>query len=307
MRKAFSLVEVLVVVSIMASLVALLLPAVQASREAARSVACHNNLKQMGISIQLHEQSLGHLPGAGWGSSWTGDADLGSGSRQPGSWIFSILPYADGANIHSIASDGNPSAITDDQKSGAVRASKISISILVCSSRRNEGTGPLASENIWNMDYTEHVSKTDYSINGGDTVVRWGQGPDPDSALEGRGFQDMKSSTGVAHQASQLKFEHMRDGLSNTYLVGEKRICRLDDTQDDQGALFGADLDTSRWTQEQPAIDSDEPGMNFGSSHPSSFGMLMCDGSVQSISYEVNSETHSRLGNRKDGLIAAIE
>jgi prepilin-type N-terminal cleavage/methylation domain-containing protein len=306
MRKAFSLVEVLVVVSIISALMALLIPAVQAARESARAVSCHNNLKQLGVAFHLHEQSMGRLPGAGWGSSWTGDADLGAGSRQPGSWIFSLLPYMDHRNIHILASDGSPESITDEQKSKAADASKTPIDILICSSRRGQGKGPLAADNIWNMDYTESVSKTDYSVNAGDTVVLWGQGPDPASAASGSGFEDMTSSTGVAHQASQLKFDHIRDGLSNTYLAGEKRIDRLDETQDDQGALFGADVDTARWTEDAPGIDSNEPGANFGSAHPSSFGMLTCDGSVRSVSYEIDRETHSRLGNRKDGQVAQV-
>ncbi len=301
-RKAFSLVEILVVVSIISTLVGLLLPAVQMARESSRVVACKNNLKQLGLAVQLHEQSLGHLPGAGWGTAWTGDPDRGSGSKQPGSWIFSILPYMECKEIHVMASDGDPSAITDAQKSGAAESARSPISIVTCPSRRSSSTSPMAAETVWNMDYSDSVSKTDYSINSGDTVVRWGQGPNPTSPT----FQDMASSTGVAHQASQLKFDHIRDGMSNTYLAGEKRICRLDNTQDDQGALFGADLDTTRWTQEPPAIDGDEPGMNFGSAH-NVLAMLMCDGSVKGISYEIDPETHSRLGNRKDGKIASIE
>lgn len=299
-RKAFSLVEVLVVVSITSALIGMLLPALQMAREAARVASCKSNLKQLGLAIQLHEQSLGHLPGAGWGTAWTGDPDMGSGSKQPGSWIFSSLPYMENKEIHVLASDGNPSEITDAQKAGAVEASQAPINLVTCPSRRSATTSPVSVETVWNMNYAAAASKSDYSINCGDKVVRWGQGPNPDSLT----FQDMKASTGVAHQASQLKMDHLMDGLSNTYLVGEKRICRLDADQDDQGALFGADLDTTRWTQDMPAIDGDEPGMNFGSAHQGSFGMLMCDGSVQSISYDIDSEVHSRLGNRKDGKLA---
>lgn len=301
-RKAFSLVELLTVVSIVSTLVGLLIPAVQMARESARMTCCKNNLKQLGLAIQLHEQSLGHLPGAGWGSAWTGDPDKGSGSKQPGGWIFSTLPYMECKEIHSMASDGDPGVITSMQKAAAAQASGVPIELVTCPSRRSSPTSPMSPEAVWNMDPAENISKTDYSINSGDKVVRWGNGPNPTSPV----FEDMKASTGVAHQASQLKFDHILDGLSNVYLAGEKRLCRLDETQDDQGALFGADLDTTRWTEEPPAIDGDEPGINFGSAHQT-LAMVMCDGSVVSIAYEIDPETHSRLGNRKDGKIAFIE
>lgn len=299
MKKAFSLVEVLVVVSIVSTLVGLLLPAVNASREAARIVSCRGNLKQLGLAVQTHEQSMGHLPGAGWGSSWTGDGDRGSGARQPGSWLFSLLPYMEHNDIYNMASDGDPLTITDTQKDGALAASSLPVEVAVCISRRSISLSPVWGS-VWNMSQAESASKTDYSINSGDKVVRWESGPSVAESISGTGFLDMKNSTGVAHQASQLKFEHVKDGLSNTYLIGEKRMGR---TEADQGALFGADTDTTRWTVDPPGIDSDEPGTNFGSAHQGACGMVMCDGSVRSLGYDIDPLTHSRLGNRKDGGI----
>jgi prepilin-type N-terminal cleavage/methylation domain-containing protein len=300
MRKAFTLIEVLVVIFIISSIIGLLLPAVNAAREAARSTACQNNLKQIGIAFQLHEQSMGHLPSAGWGSAWTGDADRGTGSGQPGSWIFSLLPYMDMQNLHNIPADGNPLEITTQQKEKAAQAAEIPIPILICPSRRSETTGPLKPQTLWNMNHAEKVSKTDYAVNAGDNEVAWGQGPEPDSQQ----FEDMTLSTGIAHQASQIKFSHLTDGLSNTYMAGEKRISAPE--HDEQGALFGSDSNTARWTQEPPAQDSGIIGNNFGSKHTNYCIMLVCDGSVRQISYEIDPTTHSRLGNRKDGQIAIM-
>src|SRR5262245_26140759 len=102
-RGAFTLVELLVVIAIIGVLVALLLPAVQAAREAARRMQCQNHLKQIGLAFHNHHDVFGHLPTGGWGWGWVGDPDSGPGIRQPGGWCFNILPYVEGKNIYDIA------------------------------------------------------------------------------------------------------------------------------------------------------------------------------------------------------------
>ena len=94
-RRAFTLVELLVVISIIGILIGLLLPAVNMAREAGRKAQCSNNLKQLGYGCLQHETAQGYYPSGGWGYQWVGDPNLGYGNRQPGSWIFSILPNLD--------------------------------------------------------------------------------------------------------------------------------------------------------------------------------------------------------------------
>ena len=83
-RQAFTLVELLVVISIIAMLVALLLPAVQGAREAARVTQCSNQLRQVAVASLTHESAHGFMPSNGWGWSLVGDPNYGFGREQPG-------------------------------------------------------------------------------------------------------------------------------------------------------------------------------------------------------------------------------
>lgn len=71
-RRAVTLIEVLVVISIVGMLMSLLLPAVQAARESARLITCENHLKQLGVAVLNHETAYRHFPSGGWGFAWAG-------------------------------------------------------------------------------------------------------------------------------------------------------------------------------------------------------------------------------------------
>src|SRR5262249_22963987 len=101
--RGFTLVELLVVIAIIGILVALLLPAVQAAREAARRAQCINNLKQSALGFQMHHDVHKHFPSVGWGWAWIGDPNMGYGKGQPGGWHFNILPYIEESAIHDMA------------------------------------------------------------------------------------------------------------------------------------------------------------------------------------------------------------
>ncbi len=103
-RFGFTVVELLVTISIIGVLMALLLPAVQYAREAARRTQCKNNLKQLSHAIMLHESSYQFLPSDGWGYRWIGEPDRGTGVNQPGGWIYQILPYIERNDLRQMGS-----------------------------------------------------------------------------------------------------------------------------------------------------------------------------------------------------------
>src|SRR5882757_8383492 len=98
--RGFTLVELLVVIAIIGILVALLLPAIQAAREAARRSQCTNQLRQLAVSFHNHHDTYKFFPSGGWGWAWVGFPEQGYGKNQSGGWMYSVLPYMEEGNLH---------------------------------------------------------------------------------------------------------------------------------------------------------------------------------------------------------------
>ena len=302
-RRGFTLVELLVVITIIGILIALLLPAVQSAREAARALQCKNNVKQMALACLAHESAYGHLPASGstYGYRYVGDPDRGFSDDQPGGWHYNILPYMELANLHDLGKGLSDAARreTGKQICGTV------VSTFICPSRG--GGQPIP--------YTVPAAYAFYNINRPDVFARSDYAASAGNCLSGVSTYISRNQTGVIYSKSGLSAGSVHDGLSNTYLLGE-RYLNPDHYMDgnysasDQGWAVGHDTDGIRWTDYQPgtvnfAPRQDTPGVDdwaiFGSSHSGGFHMAMCDGSVQRISYSIAPEIHYRLGNREDG------
>lgn len=346
----FTLVELLVVITIIAILIALLLPAVQAAREAARQTQCRNNLKQLALGWLNHENAVTRFPTGGWGFAWTGDADRGNDWRQPAGWAYNILPYIEQQSLYAMGA-GLPAA----QKYAAhLQRLSVPLAVFYCPSRRMtiaypwlpnvSGYHPIANQGMPTL-----VCRSDYAANGGDysparpyrvgcswsyTPPNVDAGPSDVNQVEDpiTGQQTpvarntfsaiARLATGVHYYASMLKISEVTDGMSNTYMLGEKYInpdwyLTGEDPGDNEAILIGDNGDITRWADGNCSWKTgdpeggggmpapDKPGYGnwaiFGSAHPVGFHMAFCDGSVHMINYAVEFEIHARLANRKDG------
>ncbi len=140
-RVAFTLVELLTVAVIISIMVGLLLPAVQAAREAARRGACADHIKQLAMAALQHESAQKFLPTGGWYITWLGNPDCGFGTGQPGGWIYNILPYLDQQNLHDLGASGGGMTI---QAANAQRLAT-PLSCLNCPTRRPAALYPVTA------------------------------------------------------------------------------------------------------------------------------------------------------------------
>jgi prepilin-type N-terminal cleavage/methylation domain-containing protein/prepilin-type processing-associated H-X9-DG protein len=300
----FTLVELLVVIAIIGILIALLLPAIQQARETARNMECINHLKQIGLATITHEQVLKHYPTGGWGFNWVGDADRGFGQQQPGGFFYNILPFMELKTIRDM-SKGNTRTSAGARHGAALMLTQ-PMSVFNCPTRR---APPLNKVNptydtIINADKSTTVGgewyHSDYKANAGATPTMWGGGPGSWGAVDTGYFQTntnvQTTSNGISYQYSLVKFKDVVDGTSHTYLGGEKFLgldsyFTGDDYSDDHPFLGADDYDIYGWTDVVPIRDrrgySRNTRVPFGSAHPFTFNMVMCDGSVSSVSYNI--------------------
>jgi prepilin-type N-terminal cleavage/methylation domain-containing protein len=318
--RGFTLVELLVVIAIIGILIALLLPAIQAAREAGRRMQCSNNLKHIGLGCLGHVDSYKFFPTGGWGWAWAGDADRGFGPKQPGGVLYNILPWVEQKQLHDMNKGGNTAM-------GKIQA-ETPLDIYRCPTRSQLPTHPFLNQQTpLNIDRPAVMAPTDYAGNGGDVYDGIPFGPnsytDADSNWTPNAIWitqggNVNTNTGIFGIHFVIKPVEIIDGTSHTYLIAERFICpdvynTGVSATNDQGWDEPYDFDVARWTVNdnppagtlstfQPVRDrrGDDNAFRFGSSHAVVFNAVFCDGSVHPIKFDIDLETHRRMGNRKD-------
>jgi prepilin-type N-terminal cleavage/methylation domain-containing protein len=298
--RGMTLIELVVAIAIIGVLVSLLLVGVQAARESSRRASCQNNLRQIGLGLDAEVNSIGHYPSDGWGFGWVGDRSRGADEKQPGGWLFSLLPYIEQQSLFE-RFDGN-SASTD-------RFDSV-VGLYYCPSRRGAERYPnnIVTIPTYNFSRPPMAARNDYAICAGDNIVSVGAGPASmnDSDVAGYLWPNRSLATGISFVRMPIRRAEVTDGLSHTLAVAEKSLSFRNYRNgrswgDDQCAFVGDDADIRRWTMVTPVGDRQPEDIeSFGGPH-AALVSLFCDGSIRNIGLSIDASVFRSMGNRSDG------
>jgi prepilin-type N-terminal cleavage/methylation domain-containing protein/prepilin-type processing-associated H-X9-DG protein len=286
-RKGFTLIELLVVIAIIGLLVAILLPAIQAAREAARRVQCQNNLRQLGVAMHsFHSARRAFPPGFISRATSTNGPGLGTGWA----WGAHLLPYLEEINLQAKLDREILAPVHD-----LVRVTPLPI--FLCSSDPR----PLPTFSV--------ADETGNEL----TELAFGNYVGVGGTYEVTGYPD--TGTGVLFRNKAIRIADITDGTSSTLMVGERSSARSPQTTW-VGAVTNANVPpvNAAYENEGPpvlvltntgTIEDDRVPNNrldhvedTNSEHPQGVNFLFCDGSVRIINNEIAARLWVALGTR---------
>ena len=311
-RHGFTLVELLVVIAIIGILIAMLLPAVQAAREAARRMQCANNLKQIGLALHNYHSTYNCFP------YYASDTTVVAGGGHMPSWMLSILPYVEQGMMFDKV-DMNEVSLRWNPANASALLSQY-YAFMDC-----------PSSSLPDMCVDTYVA-TANEVMAPCYVGISGSAPGSDSWYSAFGVGTL-STNGALAPYIRVNIGSITDGSSNTIMVGEqsewcydvngtKKDCRSCDmfgfaqgasregSLADHGGIFRPfNTTVVRYrvnfnTWEESGV---EGKYNYGanrpllSAHSGGAQATFADGSVRFLSEEIETETLFDLANRHDG------
>jgi prepilin-type N-terminal cleavage/methylation domain-containing protein/prepilin-type processing-associated H-X9-DG protein len=298
----FTLVELLVVITIIGILIALLLPAVQAAREAARRMQCTNNLKQLGLGMHGYHQARSSLP---YGC---GDYDA-VGKIDSGVWTTMIMPFIELNSlydriraektkvsllskgivttvlpVYQCPSDGSESPILKDRLPNNDQDAPIAMGLWYAASM-----GPTQIDECPALCPNKTPSQSNFCCQGFSYGTWAGEG------------YPMGSFAGAIGRTPRncVNFAAIKDGLSNTFLLGEAlpRRCRFLSVYAMNHNVLPTNIPLNLPDEQSVALARYE-GYGFASRHPGGVNFVMCDGSVTFINETISYVLLNALGTR---------
>jgi len=316
--RGFTLVELLVVIAIIGILIALLLPAVQGTREGARRTQCLNNLKQIGLAQIEYERTRNQY------ATKTGTYNQATLDKIP-PWTVAILPYMEQTALFELwaRASGYRQGAQAPTGTTVLELFRSPIAIFSCPTRRPSQPFPINPKRTFSISgiLIDKSVRSDYAINGGSAG-----GPTESYAnptITYPGIWDAKIDKDPATQKQIITMKTVRrknvsDGLCKTYLVGEKTIpiqeYETGNFWGDAGSIYTAPIgDSVRFVEKEPTRDvRNQLGRNanevqtencmschcYGSAHPNTWNAVFCDGSVRMLGYNMSFSTHKAFSTR---------
>jgi prepilin-type N-terminal cleavage/methylation domain-containing protein/prepilin-type processing-associated H-X9-DG protein len=288
----FTLVELLVVIAIIGILVALLLPAVQAAREAARRMQCSNNMKQLGLALHLYHDTHKVFPPAG----------IKQRGKYRGGWSVTILPHSEQRVVQDLLAFPVYHYYSDPNKSVAMTP----IPMFLCPSQDDTHTQHFR---VSGRTKEQYQGQDPYTIH-----YQAVAGPTPttneDYTVDPSTGNGVFSVGGVIYRDSDVSVKDITDGTSKTYLVGElswgksnvfrlwTRGCTTFDCASCKNMAHGINLG-----EYATYLNGSFNNSGFGSEHPGGANFTMADGSVRFVSEDTFLGILKGMASRNDGEI----
>jgi prepilin-type N-terminal cleavage/methylation domain-containing protein len=340
--RGFTLIELLVVIGIVGILVSLLLPSVQAAREASRRASCQNNLKQIALAAHMHHDAHNAFPGARYSPAASALPGMDCGGEEA-TWLVRLLPYLEQSSIY------DKWDLSAKWWEHSAEARESVPQVYLCSSRR-AGTTPVGTRAVGGATATP-TSGTPGRLPCGCPMIippkplPGGAAPfDQSGGLGDYAGNHGDASTGVTGAATdfyyggngtgviisvrprcyegkpiasldRIKMASVLDGTSSTLLVGEKFVApeRLAIFPDDSPIYDGDHLPASSRLAGPGIRLANSPSdpmadmYSFGSWHPGVVHFALVDGSVRGFAPETDTRLLGSLANRHDSHVVELE